>query len=159
MHKILGFTAVALHSFVDRKGNRPLSLFPPAPAHCNLLLVFNVLVLSVICWRLMARNTRGTIVLVRQVPSSTPGFPWLSPVSVGGSGCFALFLHWMKTLKELGYCHHGSVHSDDFYFVGRERNFSLCFTTYKRCWGYLNTFLPALHWKQMIEPVSLICVT
>lgn len=105
MHKILGFTVVALHGFVDSKGNRPFSVFPIAPAQCNLLLVFHVLVLSVICWCLMARDRLGVLVLVRQVPPPMPSFPWLSPVSVCGSGCFAFLLHWMKTLKELGYFH------------------------------------------------------
>lgn len=104
MHKIIGFTVVTLHSFVDSRRNRPFSVGPVAPAQYNLPLVFHVLLVSVFCWCLMARSRYGTLDLVRQMPTSVSSFPWLSAVSVCGSGCFAFLLHWMKIWKDLGYC-------------------------------------------------------
>lgn len=155
MPKILGFTVVTLHGFVDSRRNRPFSVFPFAPAQCNLLLVFHVMVLIAICWCLMARNRHGIFVLVSQVHPPMPSFPWLSPVSVCGSS-FAFFLHWMKTLKELGYCHDLEVSIlTSILWVGKGISGTISLLT--KDVGVFCTFLPAFHWKHMVEP--LICVT
>lgn len=121
MHKILVFPFVTLHDFVGSKRNRPFSVGPVAPAQYNLLLIFCVLLVSVICWCLVARNRYGTLDLVRQMPTSMSSFPWLSAVSVCGSGCFAFFLPWMKTWKDLGYCLdlEVSILTSSFLWVGK----------------------------------------